>query len=206
MAAATLAIWAAAAGGVAKAPACASFASQADAQERFFGLGGSPSRNADGLDGDGNGVACEDLPGPYAGFATVGYHRQRTFFYGTASMPRGADGDGFACLLGNRQFADGARRLTIYRELPGPDRAISRPLKAEPRPGSGRLLWKLDRDLDIAARYYVAFEAQIHLSPYKPSNCPEFRSRAVYLPRPRATRPPRSGPPHRPRLRAPGPR
>ncbi|HEY5815108.1 MAG TPA: hypothetical protein VIS95_02080 [Solirubrobacterales bacterium] len=201
------AIWASAAGGVTAGPGCPSFADQADAQERFFALGGSPARNAGGWDDDRDGVACEGLPGPYAGYATIGYHRERKFLYGTATMPTEADGEGFACLLGNRQFADGARRLTVYRALPGPDKAISRPLKAEPRPGSGRLLWKLERDLAVAGRYYAIFEAQIHLSPYKPSNCPEFGSRETLLPRPpRATPSPRSGPPRRPRLRAPAPR
>lgn len=201
--AAGIAISASAAGGVAKTPGCASVPSQAEAQERFFLLGGSPAQNAGGLDEDRDGVACEGRPGPYAGYATIGYNRKSKFLYGTATMPIEADGDGFACLLGNRQFADGARRLTVYRAVAGPDRAISRPLKAEPRPDSGRLLWKLDRELRVEARYYVVFEAQIHLSPYKPSNCPEFRSREVYLPRPpRTTPPPRSEPPLRPRLRA----
>ncbi len=196
-----------AAGAAGKTSGCASFPSQADAQERFFLLGGSPSRNAVGLDGDRDGVACEGLPGPYSGYATIGYNRERKFLFGTASMPVEADGEGFACLLGNRQFADGARRLVLYRETPGPDVAVSRTLKAEPRPGSGRLLWKLERELAVAGRYYAVFEAQIHLGPYVPSNCPEFRSRAVYLPRPqRTTQPPRSGPLRRPALPAPGPR
>lgn len=184
MAAAALAIWAATASGAERStPPCTSYPNQADAQERSFAEGGSPAHDAGGLDDDGDGVACEGLPGPYAGYATIGYNRERKFLYGTASLPSEADGDGFACLLGNRQFTDGTRRLTIYRSLPGPDKAISRPLKAEPRPGSGRLLWKLARDLTVTGRYYVVFEAQIHLSPYKPSNCPEFRSRKTSLPR-----------------------
>jgi hypothetical protein len=205
--AATFAIWAAAAGGVAKTPGCPSFPSQADAQERFFSLDGSPSRNAAGLDGDRDGVACEGLPGPYAGFATIGYHRESRFFYGTASMPSTETGDGFACLAGNRHYPDGPRLLKIYKATPGPDEAVSRDVGAEARPGSGRLLWKLDRDLLVAGRYYVVFEERIRPSPYRPSECPEFRSRAVYLPRPQAaTPPPRNGPPRRPPLRAPVPR
>lgn len=203
MATAALAIWAPTASGAERpAPRCPSFPSQADAQERFFAQGGSPSHDVGDLDDDGDGVACEGLPGPYAGYATIGYNRERKFLYGTASMPSEADGEGFACLLGNRQFADGARRLTIYRSVPGPDKAVSRPLKAEPRPGSGRLLWKLERKLTAVDRYYVVFEAQIHLSPYKPSNCPEFSSPEAYLPRSPATRSPRSGSPLRHRLRA----
>ena len=185
---AALAASAPAAGGAEKPPPrCPSFKSQAEAQERFLLLGGTPSDDVGGLDGDGDGVACEGLPGPYAGYATIGYNRERRFLYGTASMPVEAEGEGFACLLGNEQFADGARRLKVFRALPGPDRAISRSLKAEPRPGSGRLLWKLNRELAVAGDYYVVFEAQIHLSPYKPSNCPEFGSRETHLPPPRAT-------------------
>lgn len=185
-----LVIWAPTAGGAGKPPTrCPSFPHQADAQESFFDQGGTPLRNAGGLDGDGDGVACEGLSGPYAGYATIGYNRKRAFLYGTASLPVEADGEGFACLLGNRQFADGARRLTVYRAVPGPDKAVSRPLKAEPRPARGRLLWKLERELTAAGRYYVIFEAQIPLGPYVPSNCPEFRSREVLLPRPPAQSP-----------------
>ncbi len=206
LALATLAICAPVAGGVEKPPlGCPSFSSQAGAQERFVLSGGNPSRNARGLDDDGDGVACEGLPGPYAGFATIGYHRERKFFYGTASMPPTSAGDGFACLVGNRHYPEGPRLLKIYKAVPGPDKAVSRDVGAEAKPDSGRLLWKLDRESVVGGRYYVVFGAQIRPSPYEPSNCPEFRSSEVYLPRvQRATPSPRSGPPHRPRLRAPG--
>jgi hypothetical protein len=205
--AAVAAIEAAAAGGAERPPLrCPSFSSQAEAQESFMHLGGSPSRNVRGLDGDVDGVACEDLPGPYAGFATIGYHRQRQFFYGTASMPASGDESGFACLMGNRHYPDGPRLLKIYKAAPGPDKPVSRDLGAEARPGSGRLLWKLDRDSFLPGRYYVVFEERIRSSPYAPSECPEFRSRTVYLPRPQATtQSPRSGSPPRHRLRGPGP-
>jgi Excalibur calcium-binding domain len=188
------AIGASTAGGAGNPPAsCPSFSNQADAQEGFVHLGGSPARNARGLDGDGDGVACEGLPGPYAGYATIGYHRQRKFFYGTAAMPSGG-GDGFACLAGNRHYPDGPRLLRIYRAVQGPDKPVSSDLGAEARPDSGRLLWKLDRDSLVPGRYYVVFEERIRSSPYRPSECPEFRSRAVYLPRPQATtQSPRSG-------------
>ena len=184
MAAVVSAILASAAGGLTPVPSCPSFPSQADAQERFFLLGGTPSRNAGGLDGDSDGVACEGLSGPYAGFATIGYHRQKGFFYGSASMPPVSTGDGFACLVGNRHYPQGPRRLKIYKAVPGADKSVSRDLGAEARPGSGRLLWKLNRNPLTGGRYYVVFEAQISLGPYQPSGCPEFRSRAVYLPRP----------------------
>jgi hypothetical protein len=147
-------------------------------------MGGSPSRNVRGLDGDSDGVACEGLPGPYAGFATIGYHRARAFFYGAASMP--ATESGFACLLGNRHYPEGPRQLRIYRVRPGADLAVSPVLGAEARPGSGRLLWKLEKDL-VPGHYYAAFEGRQAEAPYKPPECPEFRSRAVYLPRPRAS-------------------
>jgi hypothetical protein len=142
-------------------------------------VGGSPARNADGLDGDRDGVACEGLPGPHEGYATIGYNLKRAFFYGTASMPAG-DG-GFACLSGNRHFAEGPRLLKVYKAVPGPDRAVSGEIGAEARPGSGRLVWKLDRDL-VAGHYYAAFGEKIRSSPYRPSECPGFSSRATALP------------------------
>lgn len=204
-ASALIAILASAAGGVAKSAACSTAPSQAAAQERFFALGGSPSRNAAGMDGDGDGVACEGLPGPYAGWATLGYHRERGFLYGAATMPRTEAGDEFACLAGNRHYPEGPRLLRIFKAVPGPDKPVSRELGAEARESSGRLLWKLDRDPLLVGRYYVVFEERIRPSPYKPTECPEFRSREVYLPRaPRATPSPHSGPPRRPPLPARG--
>lgn len=41
---------------------CADFATQDEAQRYFESIGGSPRRNADGLDADRDGVACESLP------------------------------------------------------------------------------------------------------------------------------------------------
>jgi hypothetical protein len=188
-----LAAWAPAAVGDAPAAGCRSFASQADAQQRFLLLGGAPSRDAAGLDGDRDGVACEGLPGPYAGFATIGYNRARGFLYGTATMP--STGEGFACLTGNRHYPDGPRLLKVYRAVAGPDRAVSRDLGTEARPGSGRLLWKLDRDPLTPGRYYAVFEERLRPSPYRPTECPEFRSRQAHLPRPpRQARPPSQRP------------
>jgi endonuclease YncB( thermonuclease family) len=43
---------------------CADFADQAEAQSFFEANGGSATNNFDNLDGDGDGVACEDLPCP----------------------------------------------------------------------------------------------------------------------------------------------
>jgi hypothetical protein len=208
VAAAALAVWAATASGAERsAPPCPSYPSQAGAQERFLAEGGSPAHDAGRLDDDGDGVACEGLPGPYAGYATIGYNRERKFLYGRATMPTAEAGDEFACLAGNRHFPDGPRLLKVYRELPGPDKAVSRDVGAEARPASGNLLWKLDRDELVSGRYYVAFEEGVRPSPYKPTDCSEFRSDAVLLPRPQgATGPPRSGPPRRHRLRARGPR
>jgi hypothetical protein len=204
---AALAISVLAAGGVAKSSGCPSFSSQAGAQERFFSLGGTASQNVGGLDDDGDGVACEGLSGPYAGYATIGYNRGKGFLFGTASMPPTGAGDGFACLAGNRHFPDGPRLLKIYKAVPGPDRAVSRDVGTAARPGSGRLVWKLDREPLTGGRYYVVFEERIRTSPYAPSDCPEFRSREVYLPRVQGTTPsPHSGQPRRPPLRAHVPR
>lgn len=41
---------------------CSDFATRAEAQRYFESIGGSPSNNADRLDGDGDGRACERLP------------------------------------------------------------------------------------------------------------------------------------------------
>jgi len=181
-----LTIWAPTAGGAEKPPPrCPSFSSQADAQERFVLLGGTPSRSVGGLDGDGDGVACEDLPAPYAGFATIGYHRGKGFFYGAATMP--ATGAGFACLLGNRSYPDGPRRLRIYRARPGADLAVSRALGVEVRQESGRLLWKLEKGL-VPGSYYAAFEERQREQPFKPPECPGFASRETQLPRAVAAR------------------
>jgi hypothetical protein len=148
-------------------------------------MDGSPSRDATGLDADGDGVACEGLPGPYEGFATIGYNAKAHFFYGTASMPPLGSGGGFACLSGNRHFPEGPRRLKIYRARPGSDLAVSRALGAEAKPSSGRLLWKLEAPLAVHGRYYAAFEEEVRLSPYKPTECPGFSSLETRLPRPK---------------------
>jgi hypothetical protein len=174
-------------GARAAAAGCGAFASQAEAQARFAALNGTPRRDAGGLDGDGDGVACEGRPGPYAGFATIGYNAKRSFFYGTASMPP-RSGGGFACLAGNSHFAEGPRLLRIYRVRPGPDLVVSRPLGAEAKPSSGRLLWKLDVPLRVPGRYYAAFEEEVRLSPYQPSECPGFSSPATLLPQPKSRR------------------
>jgi hypothetical protein len=170
-------------------PSCSSFKSQAAAQELFTRIGGRPGHDVGGLDADGNGVACEQLPGPREGFATIGYNRTKRFFYGVATMPAtGSPADGFACLQGNRHYPDGPRLLRIYRAVPGPDRAVSGDVGAEARPDSGRVFWKLDRKALPPGRYYAAFEEVIRSSPYTPSECPGFRSRATYLPRPLRSR------------------
>ena len=193
-----------AASGSAEIPDCSSFKSQAAAQELFAGMGGGPARDVGGLDPDGDGVACEDRPGPDEGFATIGYNRAKRFFYGVATMPATETEEGFACLQGNRHFPDGPRLLKIYRALSGDDTPISPDVGAEARPGSGRLLWKFDRKAVPPGRYYAAFEEEIRPSPYAPSECPGFRSRASYLPRSsRSSRLPRIGLPLRLRLRVP---
>lgn len=183
--AALLALVTAAAPGVAKVPACTSFSSQAAAQELFVKMGGSPGHSVGRLDDDRDGVACEELSGPYEGYATIGYNRAKRFFYGTATMPDEASGDGeFACLYGNRHFADGPRLLKVYRAVPGPDRPVSGDIGTQAEADKGRLLWKLDRQALPAGSYYATFEERIRSSPYAPSECPGFSSRVAFLPRP----------------------
>jgi hypothetical protein len=140
--------------------------------------------------------------GSRASHVTLGYNRAHGFFYGEAQMPRKTDGSGeFACLTGNRHFPDGPRLLRIYRVLPDGDRAISPDVAAGANAESGTLVWKFERKHVPTGRYYVLFEQKQPLAPYRPSECPEFRSRAVWLPKPLppppddgdARRSPRSG-------------
>jgi hypothetical protein len=178
-----LVIGALAGSGVASTSGCPSFPSQAAAQERFAELGGAPGRDAEGLDGDRDGLACEGLPGPYAGFAAVGYNLKKGFFYGTASMPaRRSEDGGFACLYGNPHFPEGPRLLRVYAARPGGDVAISGAIRAEAKPDSGRLVWKAEKEVVPSGRYYVAIEERLRLSPYGANECPGFRSREVVLP------------------------
>jgi hypothetical protein len=167
---------------------CPGFASQAAAQTYFANLGGSPSHRVGRLDPDRDGVACEELEGPYAGFANLGYNRARNFFYGTAAMPQTGSGEeGEAqhpCMLGNRHFSDGPRRLNVYRVQPGPDKRIfpRDGIGAEPREDSGHLVWKAEHRVVLPGRYYAEFEERIRLHPYGENECPAFRSHAVELP------------------------
>lgn len=169
---------------VAAAPGCGSFRSQADAQERFGELGGSPADPIPKLDPDRDGVACEGLPGPYKGYATVAYNPKRKFFYGTASLPPESGGSGFACLEGNRHFDDGPRLLTLFKVKPGPDLAIQREVGAAAEPSSGRVLWKVEKATIAPGHYYVVFEERQPLTPYGPNQCPGFRSAEFRLPLP----------------------
>ena len=182
-AAASLGIWAVAAAAVTPVPGCPSFSSQAEAQDYFADLGGSPRRPVGGLDGDRDGIACESLSGPYKPFATIGYNLKGKFFYGVASMPPAATGEErFPCLYGNRRFPDGPRRLNVYKVQPGADKPIFGILGAEAKPESGRLFWKADRDVVTPGRYYAAFEERIPLTPYGANECPGFRSGEIALP------------------------
>jgi hypothetical protein len=168
----------------AAAPGCGSFRSQADAQESFAALGGSPADPIPKLDPDRDGVACEGHPAPYKGYATVGYNLKRGFFYGTASMPPESGGAGFACLEGNRHFDDGPRLLTLFMVRPGADLVISHEVGTAARPSSGRVLWKVEKAKIAPGHYYVVFEERQQLAPYGPNHCPGFRSAEFRLPQP----------------------
>lgn len=166
---------------VAATRGCGSFRSQAEAQERFRALGGSPANPIRKLDPDRDGVACEGSPGPYKGYATVAYNPKRDFFYGTASMPPESGGSGFACLEGNRHFDDGPRLLTLFKVKPGPDLVVQHEVGTGTKPSSGRVLWKVEKRITPGS-YYVVFEERQPLTPYGPNQCPGFRSAEFRLP------------------------
>ncbi len=175
--------------GTAAAPGCASFRSQADAQDYFVAQGGGPRQRVGNLDPDRDGVACEELPAPFKGFATIGYNLKRKFFYGAVKMPpaaAGAAGEDLACLYGNRHFAEGPRQLKVYRARPGPDLAVTEAVGAAAEPSGSSLLWKADKKVLVPGRYYAAFEERIPLSPYGANECPGFQSAEVPLPKPQS--------------------
>jgi len=182
-----LAVLGTAGAGVAAVPKCPSFASQAEAQEAFLELGGKPGKDVGGLDGNGNGVACEALPGPYAGYATIGFNKRKSFLYGVVTMPLAASG--YQCLLGNRYDPETPRRLNVYRERPGADKAIlDEGIGTAADPHTGKLVWKAVKANLPSGRYYAAIEARIATSPYGRNQCPGFDSRPTLLPAPKPSR------------------
>jgi hypothetical protein len=167
-------------------PGCEAFAAQGDAQDAFLEAGGSPARNAGGMDPDGDGVACEDLPAPYKGYATIGYNRKRQFFYGVVTMPVPPGGRA-SCLYGNKNFPNSSRRLNVYKVRSDGDKPLLGRYKAgaEAQPETGKLIWKVERPGLIPARYYVSFDEKVRTSPYGRNPCPGFSSQPTLLPRPR---------------------
>lgn len=173
------------AGGAAELRGCGAFEHQADAQAYFVEVGGRINHSIRSLDPDGDGVACEELSAPYAGYATLRYNRKDRFFYGTATMPQSPVGtEPFACLTGNRHFPEGPRRFSIYRVGSTRDQPLFKThgLAAEPRRASGRLIWRADRKQVPPGRYYVEFEERVRTTPFGQNECPAFSSRAVRLP------------------------
>ncbi len=168
----------------AAARGCNSFPTQAAAQDYFVESGGGPQQPVGKLDDDRDGVACEGKPGPYKGFATIGYNLKKKFFYGTASMPPLEGAAGFPCMEGNPAFPDGPRRLNVYRVAPGPDPLVFGPIGTEARASSGRLLWKADKATVADGRYYAVFEEKIRMTPYGANECPGFRSAEIAPPPP----------------------
>jgi hypothetical protein len=167
-------------------PRCATYKSQAAAQADFIEAGGGVQHAVGALDPDHDGVACEGLGGPYAGYATLGYNKRKNFFYGTASLPRSASGnDDYPCMVGNSHFLEGPRRLNVFKVEPGGGGKpifAQRGIGAEARPSSGRLLWRADRKVVIPGSYYAEFEERARSSPRGNSECPSFRSETVKLP------------------------
>lgn len=174
-------------GGAAAPPGCQSFSAQADAQDAFLAANGSPGRNAGGMDSDGDGVACEALPAPYKGYATIGYNRKKGFFYGMVTMPSAPGGAQAPCLYGNRSYLDAPRRLNIFKALRNGDKPLRNGFRgrAQADPALGRLVWKFRWKRAKSARYYVVFDERIRRSPYGRNECPGFKSRPTLLPRPR---------------------
>lgn len=179
-----------AAGSGAAVPGCGAFKAQGDAQDAFLEAGGRPGRNAGRMDPDRDGVACEHLPAPYKGYATIGYHRKRQFLYGVVTMPVPPGGGEAACLYGNTHYPDSARLFNVYKVRSGGDKPLLGPYKAgaQADPATGKLVWKVERPNLIAARYYVSFEEKVRTSPYGRNACPGFGSRPTLLPRPRNPR------------------
>jgi hypothetical protein len=181
---AVLLMLAPAAGGAAL-PGCGKFTAQADAQDAFLAAGGKPGRNLGRMDGDRDGVACEELPGPFKGYATIGFHRAKGFFYGVVTMPM-PSGGAAACLLGDRHDPDVPRRLNVFRVHPDGDKPLlAYGAGTQALPEQGRLQWKIERRGPPLGRYYAAFEERVRLGPYGRNECPGFSSRPTAFPRPR---------------------
>jgi hypothetical protein len=163
---------------------CPSFKSQAEAQDYFIEQGGSIEQGVGKLDPDHDGVACEGMPGPYAGYATLGYNKKRDFFYGVASLPPSPAGGEYPCLIGNRHFADAPRRLNVYKVNADGDRALFNQfgLGAEAQPDSGHLVWRADKETVVPGLYFAEFEERARTSAYGGTECPAFRSPVVRLP------------------------
>jgi hypothetical protein len=164
---------------------CSSFKSQAAAQQYFVEAGGSPKRPVGSLDPNHNGVACELLTRPFAGYATLAFNKVQRFLYGTVTLPGEGEHPEYPCLFGNKHFPDAPRILNVYKV--GPD-GSGKPIFSqygigtEARPASGRLVWRVGRKRLGAGYYYVEIEEQIRSSPYERTQCPAFRSAAVPLP------------------------
>ena len=173
--------------GAAAVPSCGSFASQAAAQDKFFEFGGTPQHAVGKLDPDHDGVACEGLPGPYKGYAMIGYNRKKPFFYGVGTMPPVSGGAGYPCMYGNKHFNDAARKVNIFRITPKGDKSLLGEYEGKTAANleTGQLLWKANIANPPEGRYYVSFVERIPLAPYGPNECPGFNSQPTLLPRPR---------------------
>ena len=170
-------------GSGAATPRCGAFGSQAAAQGYFLAAGGSPARRVGALDPDRDGVACEGLGGPFKGYATIGFSKSKRFFFGAVTMPPEPTAGGFACLEGNPHYPEGPRVLTVFRERPGRDRAVTGEVGAEANRAKGRLAWKAAvRRRVPRARYYAVFAERQRLAPSGPNLCPGFSSAERVLP------------------------
>lgn len=183
-----LALWLPLGANAGGARGCGSFKSQAAAQHLFTDVGGGVKHGVGKLDRDHDGVACEELSGPYAGFATLGYNKKHDFFYGTVSMPADPSGGrGYhPCMVGNSRLPDGPRRLNVYKvQRDGSRKPIfdQAGIGLEVRRTSGRMLWRADRRVVIPGRYYAELEPRAPNAADAVSDCPGFRSEVVKLPK-----------------------
>jgi hypothetical protein len=129
---------------------CPELGSQAFAQSYFEDQGG-PQRDPNALDADGDGLACEENPAPYAGLLRLKYKAKKDKFKGT-----------FTALFGCQQ----GRALTLFKRRNGPDKTVKQATT------SGTGTYRIKKK-NARGTFYVIAPAR--------GNCAEDRSLDVFL-------------------------
>jgi hypothetical protein len=129
---------------------CPELGSQAFAQSYFEDQGG-PQRDPNALDADGDGLACEENPAPYAGLLKLKYKAKKDRFKGT-----------FTALFGCHQ----GRALTLFKRQNGPDKTVKQATT------SGTGTYRIKKK-NARGTFYVIAPAR--------GNCAEDRSLDVFL-------------------------